>query len=207
MSDSKIAAVGARIRELRQAEGLSLEALAERIRKNTGEDVHFTTLQKIERSMRTISVDWVIKIAEALHLQPQDLLASNREPVRYIPVLGAIPAGNWKEAIAEADGEFVPIPAAHVGPNAFGLRPVGDSMNRVVTDKTVLVVDPDQYDLLDGKLYAVMNGDGETTFKRFRANPPRLEPDSDNPVHQPIPLGREHVTVIGQVTWRMEKMD
>ncbi len=207
MSVNKVAAVGARIRELRQAEGLSLEALADRIRQNTGEDVHFTTLQKIERSMRTISVDWVIKIAEALRLQPQDLLTPEREPIRFVPVLGAIQAGNWREAIADADGEYVPIPASAVGPNAFGLRPRGDSMDRIVSEKTILVVDPDLYELLDGKLYAVMNGDGETTFKRFRANPPRLEPDSNNPEHQAIPLGREHVTVIGQVQWRMEKMD
>ena len=62
---------------------------------------------------------------------------------------------------------------------------------------------PDDFELRDGKFYAVMK-DGETTFKRFRANPARLEPCSSNPAHGAIAIGREPFTVIGRVvgTWR-----
>jgi len=43
-----------------------------------------------------------------------------------------------------------------------------------------------------------MNGEGETTLKRFRADPLRLEPCSSDPQYQPIALGKEPFTVIGR---------
>lgn len=201
MSTDRIAAVGHRIRELRMAAGLSLEELAERL----GDGTHFTTIAKIERSQRTISLDWIMKIAAALGVSAATLVSAGEPmPTRLIPLIGSIAAGNWREAILDPEGM---IPVAGAGPNAFALRPSGDSMDKVATEDHILVIDPDQPDLLDGKLYAVMNGFGETTFKRFRADPPRLEPASFNPDHQPIPLGREPFTVIGRVVWRMEKLD
>lgn len=199
MSKDQIAAVGHRIRELRIAAGLTLEELASRI----GEGVHFTTIAKIEKSQRTISLDWILKIANALHVAPAALLQVERRPVTLIPLVGGIAAGNWREAVLDP---VEMIPVAGVGPNAFALRPIGDSMNKVVGEGAIVVVDPDQLDLLEGKLYAVMNGSGETTFKRYRNDPARLEPVSTNPEHQPIPLGREPFTVIGRVVWQMEQL-
>lgn len=208
MVDERVAAIGARIREVRQLKGMTLEDLAEKVSRITGKNTHFTTIAKIERSGQKIAVDWIIVLAEALGVHVQELMAEpNREPVRMVPILGGIAAGNWREAISEEHSEYLPIPTSAAGPNAFGLRPIGDSMNNLVNDRTVLVVDPDQFDLLDGKLYAVMNGDGYTTFKRYRSDPPRLEPDSSNPEHKAIMIGREPFTVIGRVQWRMEKLD
>lgn len=196
MAQNEIQAVGHRIRELRIEAGLSLEGLAERI----GDGTHFTTLAKIERSQRTISLDWIIKIANALKVEPAALLQSGRKPVTLIPLVGKIAAGNWREAILDP---IEMIPVAGVGPNAFALQPEGDSMNNIVSEGSIIVIDPDQLDLLEGKLYAMMNGHGETTFKRYRSDPPRLEPVSTNPEHQAIPLGREPFTVIGRVVWQM----
>jgi repressor LexA len=204
MAKDAIAAVGHRIRELRIAAGLTLDQLAERVSLIRGEPAHFTTIAKIERSQRTISIDWIMQIAEALGLAPGDILTPTpRQPVRMVPVIGRIAAGGWQEAIQEPIGE-VPVPHDTAGPNAFSLRPTGDSMNLVFADGGYVIVDPDQVDLLDGKYYAIMNGDGETTFKRFRADPPRLEPQSSNPAHQMIPLGREPFTTIGRVVYQLQ---
>lgn len=79
-------------------------------------------------------------------------------------------------------------------------------MNQVVGADATIIVDPDDFELRDGKFYAVMNGDGETTFKRFRADPPRLEPCSTNPDHKPIILGREPFTVVGRIVWQGSAM-
>lgn len=200
MAQDQIKAVGHRIRQLRMAAGLTMEELANRI----GGDTHFTTIGKIEKSQRTISLDWIMKIAGALNVEPSALLQpETRQPVSLIPLVGAISAGNWREAVLDP---IEMIPVSGVGPNVFALRPEGDSMNMLVGDGAIVVVDPDQLDLMDGKLYAVMNGDSETTFKRYRGAPPRLEPVSSNPEHVPIPLGREPFTVIGRVVWQMEQL-
>ena len=185
-------AAGNRVREVRLSKSMTLDALAEKV------GVHFTTIAKIERSQRRLSGELLVKISEALGVPPVDLVevAPAALPVRNIPIIGRIAAGNWREAVLDPEG-YIAIPLG--GPNAFALRPEGDSMNLIAREGSLIVVDPDERDLLDGKLFAVMNGDAETTFKRFRADPPRLEPVSDNPIHKPIALGREPFTVIGRI--------
>ncbi|MEK6225555.1 MAG: helix-turn-helix transcriptional regulator [Chloroflexota bacterium] len=56
------------IRERREAQGLSQEALAERAK------LHRTYISMIERATRNISVDKLSGIAEALGLRPSQLL-------------------------------------------------------------------------------------------------------------------------------------
>lgn len=60
--------LGLAIRERREAQGLSQEALAERAK------LHRTYISMIERATRNISVDKLSGIAEALGLRPSQLL-------------------------------------------------------------------------------------------------------------------------------------
>jgi repressor LexA len=184
-----------RIRELRKAAGMTMEQLGALI------GVHFTTIAKIERSQRRVSGELLHAIATALGVEPSELVddVPTTLPVRMVPIVGTIAAGNWREAVAEPIGH-IPVPIQ--SSKAFALRPEGDSMAKVVGENAIIVVDPEQVELHDGKLYAVMNSEGETTFKRFRLDPPRLEPLSWNPVHKPIPLGREPFTVVGRIVWQ-----
>ena len=115
-------------------------------------------------------------------------------------LLGAIAAGNWAEEIEITD-EYVVAPRDAGGVRTFALRPMGDSMNKLVPEDGYICVDPDDVDLIDGKTYAIRSDMGEATFKRFHASPPRLEPCSTNPSHVTIPLGRVPFTVIGRVTY------
>ena len=193
MAKGELPGIGARIRTARKAKGLTLEQLAAKV---PGE-VHFTTIARMERSTQTISTDWLVRIAHALDTTPSELLG---EPVpvksRMVPLIGSIAAGNWREAIENPEAL---LPAFDVGPNTFALRPVGDSMDQLAPEGSIAMVDPDDRELRDGKLYAVMNDGGESTFKRFRSEPPRLEPVSSNPEHKAIALGLEPFTVIGKV--------
>ena len=72
-------------------------------------------------------------------------------------------------------------------------------MDTVAGAGSIVLVDPDQLSLRDGRYYVVMNGEGETTFKQFRADPARLEPLSSNPEHRTIDLGQSPYTVVGRV--------
>lgn len=59
---------GKRVRKLREAQGLSQEALADRC------GVHWTFLGQVERGQRSIRLDNILRIASGLGVQPGELL-------------------------------------------------------------------------------------------------------------------------------------
>lgn len=190
-----------RIFEIRKSKGLTQEQLAEKVGAILGKATHFTTIAKLERSQRKLSSDMLRALSDALEVPPEQIatVTPMTIAVRMVPVIGKIAAGNWREAVRDPDG-YIPAPVK--SGSAFALKPDGDSMNLVVGEDAIIIVDPEDLDLMEGRLYAIMNGSGETTFKRYRTNPPRLEPVSSNPMHQPIPIGREPFTVLGRVIWQ-----
>lgn len=121
-----------------------------------------------------------------------------------IPIVGAVQGGNWREAVKRSAASM-PRPDPSVPPEAFALRVTGDSMDELVEDGGTVIVDPQDKDLFPGRYYVVMNGDGETTFKRFMADPARLVPCSTNPVHKEIPIG-SRFEIVGRVIWRASRM-
>lgn len=189
------------IRRLRKERGWTMQELADRVEGQP----HFTTIAKLERNMRGLSADWIVKLAKAIGVAPEDIIAPAglASRPRMVPMLGRIPAGGWQEAIHDPVG-FVMAPAG--GPNVFGLRPEGDSMDQVIAAGAYVLVDPDQLELLDSRIYAVRNGSGDATLKMYRSDPPRLEPRSSNPAHKPIHFGKEPFTVIGRVVWQGQEM-
>lgn len=190
-----------RIRELRKAQRLSQEELAFRI----GEDVTGAAISRLESGRMELTLRWMQRISQALGVGESDLIKPSAIPVKLVPVLGTIPAGPLAEAIENPDG-WLPLPASIGGPRVFALRPHGDSMSRIATDEDLVVFDPDDLDLLPGRIYAVRNGTGQATFKRYRADPPRLEPDSNNPEHGPIIIGREPFVIIGRAIFAAKQL-
>lgn len=125
--------------------------------------------------------------------------------VRMLPVIGQVAASKWSEAIRTTTDEM-PAPDPNLPPSAFALDVVGDSMNRYVDDGGRIVVDPDDRALFPRRFYVVQFA-GETTFKRFFADPARLEPCSDNPLHQTIEIGSgDGFYIVGRVIWRASRM-
>lgn len=181
-----------RIRELREAAGFSRAKLAELAGTTANQ------LVKLEGGSRRLSDHWASRLAPHLGVQPFELMmpVGSVVNVKWIPLVGDIACGAWREAIEHATNM---VPTSRGGQNSFALRAVGDSMNQIIGEGGFAVVDPDQIDLVDGKIYAVMNGSNETTAKRYRATPPRLEPCSDNAAHKPIIIGQEDFRVIGRI--------
>lgn len=127
-------------------------------------------------------------------------------PARAIPYVGSVPGGNWKEAV-QRSAMSMPAPDPSIPPNAFALKVQGDSMDLLVDSGGTIIIDPDDKQLFPGKYYVVINGEGETTFKRFMADPARLTPCSTNPAHTDIEIGSgEAFRVVGRVIWRASKM-
>lgn len=132
--------------------------------------------------------------------------ASIGEPVSMIPVVAKVTAGNWREAAAHSMGSM-PKPDPSIPDRAIALDVEGDSMNKFVPDGGRIIYDPEDRSLWPRRFYVVLNSDGETTFKRFFADPARLEPCSDNEAHQPILLdGDEPFTIVGRVLWQASRL-
>ena len=166
-------------------------------------EITLATVAKLETGQISLTLDYINDFARVLDTTPIEIIsvdASDGGSMRMLPVLGDIAAGNWAEELAQT-GDFIPVAPDIAGPNAFALRPRGDSMDKIVQDGGFVVIDPDQRELIDGKAYAVRNGAGEATCKAFRASPPRLEPCSTNPAHQPIIIGSEPFVAIGRVVF------
>lgn len=62
----------ARLREVRKAKGLTLDEVARRIKPKP---TTAQTIGRLETGMRTLTLDWVQRIAEAMGVDPAELLA------------------------------------------------------------------------------------------------------------------------------------
>lgn len=120
------------------------------------------------------------------------------EPTTPIPLLGDVPAGNWREAVHKTH-HYIPAPEAGMPKAAYALKVAGDSMDKIVKNGATIIIDPTDLDLFDRSYFVVRNRDGETTFKQYLDGPARLVPCSTNPEHKITPLGSEEMTILGRV--------
>jgi transcriptional regulator with XRE-family HTH domain len=71
-----------RIRDIRKARGLTLQALADRVGTTA------QTIQRLETGNMTVSVDWLSRIGRALQLSPAQLLVGSTG--QHVPVIGSV---------------------------------------------------------------------------------------------------------------------
>jgi SOS-response transcriptional repressor LexA len=118
--------------------------------------------------------------------------------IRVVPLIGFASAGSWGEAIAHPLGNR-PIAHREIGPKAFAVEIVGDSMDRLLPEGGWAVVDPDQRGLLNGRVYLIENEDFETTVKQYRSEPARFVPVSNNARHQEMLVDTLNFRIIGRI--------
>ena len=121
-----------------------------------------------------------------------------------VPVYGRIPAGTPFEAINDIlDEVFVPDWLARKK-DLFGLIVVGDSMNRIVPDGAIAVLQKTD-NLENGEIGAILVNGFDATLKKFfmLTDSIVLEPLSYNPDHKPVVIspGGYDVRVIGKLLW------
>jgi phage repressor protein C with HTH and peptisase S24 domain len=129
-------------------------------------------------------------------------LGLERQPsVQLVPIIGLASAGNWKEAILQSGG-VMPVPRDVAGKRAFAIEVKGDSLDKLIPDGGFAIVDPDQTQLYNDKVYLIQNGEHEAQVKLYRSNPARFEPASHNEMHQTFFVGECPMRVIGRVVWQ-----
>lgn len=148
------------------------------------------------------------KYARAYHVRWEWLLDADGEPLapieaRVTPVrlISWVSAGGLADAQSQIPVEESRLLAfSDLGQGQFfALQVVGDSMDRVSPEGSVIVVNRADRVLIPDKPYVFLHR-GETTFKLWRANPDHLAPHSWSSANKPIFLkGKRDFEVIGRV--------
>lgn len=146
----------------------------------------------------------MLQLAKVLGTTPEYLLTGQNNVPESVDN-GRIPLITWVSAgqLAREDVQqdvigYVLGPDLDTKGQWIALRVEGDSMDRISPPGSVIFVNLADRRLVPNGCYVIRNGDGESTYKRFRANPPRFEPVSTNPSHEPI-FPDEVPVVIGRV--------
>lgn len=149
------------------------------------------TLEGIARGL-----NWSLE--ELLELATAGNVDRTEEPVIDVPLISWVQAGELTETsdpyvVGDAE-DFIPV--THNRNTVIALRVVGSSMNRVAPEGSLIIVDYADKVLVSGRYYVVKH-DGQATFKRYRTNPDRLEPDSTDAFDTVFINGE--VEVVGRV--------
>lgn len=146
---------------------------------------------------------------EEMRLKRNEERRQDRQGFVDIPVYGHIAAGIPIE-MDESDYDF-PCPSYLTlrHPKAFFLEVEGESMNRVLPNGCLALVDPTLRDhVVSGNAYAVCVNGHDATIKRVRVleNGVELDPDSTDPTFHPTVYDNtipdtETITIIGEVVW------
>ena len=175
-----------KIAEARIAKGWTQSDLAKKIG---------TTQQQIARyesSENDVKASVLVNISNALGVTISYLLGMENASIPNnhtidVPLYGRIAAGSPIEMMEMEDIHPGPVSVHQRHPNAFLLRVEGESMNKVLPNGCLALVDPCNTVDRDGKAYAVCVNGYDATIKRVRKlnNGFVLEPDSTDPTYQP----------------------
>lgn len=130
-----------------------------------------------------------------------------------IPIVGRVPAGEPLLADENIEG-YLPIDPIMYNltspDNLFFLRVVGESMNKVVSNGSFVLVKKQDYAETGDVVVALVNGDNEATLKKFKDldnNFVMLEPDSTYPEYTPriVNLRDTEFKIIGKVIGDFKK--
>ena len=154
-----MAHVGTLIREARTARGISLRALAGQV------GIHFSHLSKIENGKDQIGRESLLRVADALGVDPDLLLGEAGHQTVPFRVLGDIAAGNPIEAVE--DVETFDLTRLFDPHQHFLLRVKGHSMILDgINDGDLAIIRHGSTARNGDTVVALING-GEATLKRF----------------------------------------
>ncbi|EOR24992.1 SOS-response transcriptional repressors (RecA-mediated autopeptidases) [Niallia nealsonii AAU1] len=210
--------IGKNIKKLREKHGLSQEQLA------SIAGVSDKAVSTWENELKTPRMGTIQKIADHFGILKSDIIEDkvttiNEPVISYgaesveMPLLGSIAAGVPLEMIEVKERVNVPREVAQRFPNAFLLRVNGDSMNKIIPENALALIDP-TLEVANGDIAAVTVNGYDATLKRVYKfqDGITLEPASYNPAHQTQFFSDKEmeynpVSVKGKLVWYMAPLN
>ena len=173
-----------------------------------------TLYSALSKGLQKTTLSTIVPICTGLGLDPIEIASgrlaftANKPRPVFVPLYGSIAAGIPID-MQEADDSF-PIPGElHAAfRNAFMLRVEGNSMNRMLPNGSLVLIDPCSTIEVSRQIYAVAIDSQPATVKRviLHDNGLTLQPDSDDPTYKPQLLDYSmadtpEVSTIGRVVW------
>ena len=204
--------VGATIRKLRKAKGMTILELATQVGSDVG------NLSRLERGVQGYSQDTLEKLAVALGVTVGDLFATETNvddlAIRgRVPLISWVAAGNWcnvTDPYAVGDAEdWLACPVKH-GMRTYALRVKGDSMHNPGSkpsfdDGDIIFVDPDRGATHRSLVVARLDDENQATFKRLLIDGDKKMLEALNPAWpNRIFQVNGNATICGVVIARME---
>lgn len=197
--------IGENLKMLRKAKRLSQVTLAEKA------GVSQQLISQIERGENQTTRELPV-LAQALgvgvyEIDPAYTPDAEGVPTISVPYVSWVSAGGlMREDIA--DEALGTIRAADLAANGdwIALKVLGDSMDRISPPESIIFVDRKDTRLVNNACYVIADYEGgEATYKRYRPNPMRFEPVSNNPNHEPI-FPENDPVIVGRVKRSMIEM-
>jgi transcriptional regulator with XRE-family HTH domain len=185
--------IGKNIRLLRGNAGLTQQQLADKIGMSQ------SIVGKLEMETRSLKIDVLEKIAEALDVSLSELIfKAHPFPYRHVPIRGVVNAGEPMITFDDlTDYETVAFDTERG--DFFALKVQGHSMDKVAPDGSTIIIDPKQTDpqaLHKQAIVAIQ--DGEVLFKMWDNSLKLFQPKSTRDDYDPIPA-KYGAQILGKV--------
>jgi phage repressor protein C with HTH and peptisase S24 domain len=136
----------------------------------------------------------------------QELKRHKKEGIVVIPIYNEADAGAAVRNYSSLEPiDWVPVKAKWLKDQIFGIKVKGDSMVPTIPDGSFVLVDGNQKDIVDGKIFVIEIPNIGATVKRVYTDYQKLILKPDNPLHHKekvFPsnaLEREEIRIIGRV--------
>ena len=162
-----------------------------------------STINKLEKGKTKLTLEWISKVAEALDVRPEHIIANPDNQIVHV---------SWEQAAAMTDTvapnastDMPIIEVAGIDPHHhIALTVEGHGMNLIADKGSVIIVDLRDRTPQPGKDYLFKVGE-RAMFKRWQDNPPRLESYSSIPGHDTI-FPETTLDVIGRVVKAIKEL-
>lgn len=210
--------IGTSIRTARKAKGLTLEELANTVGTDTG------NLSRLERGLQGASQELLSRIMSALGMslsvetqKPQDPVpgAPSEKDYALIPQFtakGSAGSGHWNDHVEVKGGlAFKREWLARLGVKEHRCSIIyasGNSMEPSIFDGEVVLIDHDDIEPRDGKVYVLQRADGDLIIKRLVKQMAGWVIRSDNEDKRRYPDepvsadDLQQIEIVGRVVWR-----
>ena len=174
-----------KVKELRERAGMTQKQLADALGITQQSVYYYESGDRDIKASILIDMSRVLNctVSELLGLVPARIVRSEPSSSRMMPVFGRIAAGTPRESLSQSDVMHETAESVYLAhPNGFWLTVSGNSMNRILPDGSLVLIDPDE-NVRNGDVGAVfVNGD-DVTLKRvyFEDATIRLHPESYDP--------------------------